>query len=193
MLFMPLDGDNIKTYSADKVVCIDHQTTERKDGRCFDFNEATSDTWEITCTDNRVLFWNPCTIGLFGNKAKTKAGKCTAGHLYYKQIGAISTGYIDANGPFFAVSCIRADGTISSILVFSKNIGTLKNLALTLHAKVSEYLAKENRSDSSLKEDIIANWNEYEKKLWNNTEKDIRFTVPSKGISIVATSRLSAM
>jgi hypothetical protein len=194
IVIIQTDGDRTKEFNVDKVVCMDLHTPDRKDGRCFDFDEPAPGTWEITCTDNRILFHNPGTVGrLFGNKAKVKPGKCTAGHLYYSQIGGLSTGYTDANSPFFSATCVRVDGTFSHILIFSKNLETLKTLAVELHSRISEYLAKENLTDSSVKKEIVSNWNEYESKLWDNTENDIRFTVPTKEFQAVANSRMSAM
>lgn len=193
ILFNEKDGMKRETTYLTKVSCLDQRTPDNQNGVYFDLEASAPDYWEATCTDNRIVFYCPQVNGLFGNKGKRKPMKCSAGHLYYSQIGGISTGYIDANSPLFAVSCVRADGTHSHIMMFSKDMGSLRNLALTVHANLSAYVERNALTDASVTQHIVDNWKSFGSNLWSDPNKDARFTVPTKGFSVVPVSRTSAM
>jgi hypothetical protein len=194
IIFTEADGNDRLMFTLDSAVCMDQHTPNNQNGRYFEFKNSPPNAyaWEITCTNERITFWCPLTAVLFG-PPKAKNGKCTAGHLYYKQIVGLSTGYIDASSPFFALSCIRVDGTHSHIMLFSKDLEVLRSLAKTLHSRISSFLDSRKLTDETVKAEIIAKWAEFEKSLWCNADNDIRFAVPTKGFEAVPNSRLSAM
>jgi hypothetical protein len=187
IIYTAADGDNRTTLSMDKVNCMD--VVNGRNEICFNFDEPNPDGWEITFTDERITFWHPLFLGLFGKKPKSKLGKCTAGHLYYKSIGMLSTGYLDANRPFLAMMCIRYDGTGSSVLLLSRDFNNLKNAALTLQARISTYLEETGLPQS---ENYKEGWAKFSETIWSNPDKDIRVSVPSNGIEKVHNSRISA-
>ena len=181
---LALDGVNITVIRFDNVACLD--STGGRQEKVFDFSGPGKNEWEVTFTDSRIIFWHPMTPGLFSSKPKTKAGKATAGHLYYNSIGGISTGYIDDNTPFFSCTCQRFDGTLSHILMFSE-IGTLEKAAKELHTRISAHLAKNGYSNNA---DNIQVWESFLDNVWKQKQNDIRATVPFAQLQKVANSRI---
>jgi len=191
------DGENHDAFHLDNVVCMDQHTPDGKNGKCFELESLASGKWTVVCTNNRITFWSPLVAGLFGNKGKEKAGKCSAGHLSYIQIGAVVTGYIDANTPFLAVTCNRADETHSSVLMFSRDMSVLKKLAMALHSQMSVAFAKGRFTDTdgnvvTADEKDIIEWENFEGKMWSDFESDLRFIVPKPGTAVTPNSRMSA-
>ena len=191
------DGESYDVFNIDNVVCMDNRTPDGKNGKCFELESLALGKWTVACTNNRITFWSPLTAALFGNKGKEKPGKCSAGHLSYLQIGMLVTGYIDANTPFLAVTCNRVDGTYSSILMFSKDMGILRTLAMTIHSRLSEHVQKGKFTDSdgnivAADEKYINEWKLFEEKMWSDSDSDIKFVVPTPATAATPNSRISA-
>jgi hypothetical protein len=180
---IPSDGENTVIIKFDNVACMD--SFGGRQDKVFDFVETGKNAWEVAITDSRITFWNPMVAGFFG-KPKLKAGKSTAGHLYYNSIGALSAGYIDDNTPFLSCTCQRYDGALSHILMFS-DIDTLKKTARELHSKISELLTTTGTSNTT--ENIQA-WESFVDNAWKQKLNDLRATVPFVQLKQVPNGRL---
>ena len=179
------DGANTTMIRLDNVACMDSDGGRQE--KVFDFCEPGKNEWEVTFTDSRITFWHPMVeAGLFRNKPKIKAGRATAGHLYYNSIGGLSTGYIDDNTPFFSCTCQRFDGAMSHILMFSE-IGILEKAAKELHTRISAFLEKNGFSDST---DNIPAWESFLDNAWKQKQNDLRATVPFAQLQKVASSKI---
>ena len=179
------DDANTTMIRLDNVACMDSDGGRQE--KVFDFCGPGKNEWEVTFTDSRIIFWHPMAeTGLFRNKPKIKAGKATAGHLYYNSIGGLSTGYIDDDTPFFSCCCQRLDGALSHILMFS-DIGTLGKAAKELHTRISAFLEKNGFSNSA---DNIPAWESFLDNMWKQKQTDLRATVPFAQLQKVANSRM---
>ncbi len=186
------DGTNFIKWNVDKITCYDLNTPDNNNGIFFELNEPIGDTWEVVCTDNRITFWTPYSKGLFGKTPKEKAGKCSAGHLYYNQIGGIRTGYIAPDKPFFSVGCRRTDGTMSNIMIFSKDKEKLKVIANGVHTKLTTYLKNNGlMGDSSQKSGNSVSWDEFLDSIFVDSKHDISTVVPTTNLKAVANSLFS--
>ncbi len=165
ILYNDADGKDFKVWNIDKITCYDTHTPNNQDGRYFELSEPDSSLWQVACTDRRMTFYCPYTYGFLGKGIKLKPNKCSAGHLSLEQIFELRAGYIGPEKPFFAVSCIRGDGTLSSIMMFDRDINKLREIAVEIHSKLT-VLLKEKGVYENVEKDRKVVWSKFPDLLW---------------------------
>ena len=188
----------ISEYLVDEVDCGDIS----KEGTVINYwlTDAPNKSWKVLVSKNRVAVWNQYSKNLFG-KTKIKAGKASAGHIYFGAIFQISTFYeINRdNVMVFIVSCFRKDGTKSIIGIKSTDADTMRKMAITIHDKVDEWIINDKRklvdngSLSENKKAILDKWNNYSNLIWREKDKEVTFTLPCDSFDIVANSKTEAV
>ena len=168
------DGDNIETFATGNIYNID-----------FLPNKTVGDVWsvkgaqyEVTLTDNRITFFSPLIKGMF-TPTTSKKGKCTAGHLYYKDISQIEVGHFNSgnedSGPFFSVGCFRSDDTVTSLIITSRDETRLRALAVACHSRLPSEMV---HATDIKREALGKNWEETAAKRienWTNFVRNISF------------------
>ena len=200
------DGESCVTMFVDKLACMDKNAPDPRTGQlydatCFQFKEPGGGSWEITCTAQRVTFWNSVTVNhdptrtsmYPGKKGKRIEGVCTAGHLYYKNLGSITTGFMEDFSPFLVLSCVRTDGTRASVfmLVNKVKMDMMRGFAFALYERVTAYLRSNELTDDSVREDYVEKWyNGFTNGIWTHRDTENRFIVPTKGFLTVPINRV---
>lgn len=194
LLFVSEDG-SLAEYSVETVNCVDFLS----DGRTqisFWLKEARSMSWKIYITDRRIGVWNSFTQGVLG-KAKEKAGKASAGHIYFSSVANLSAFYDKKTGnPVLLVCCYRNDGTRTAITMQSPDIETMKQLATELYDRIDKWIVKNSRklekNESSLEIHIEAldKWSVFISKLWENQDSEVSTFVPCESWEQVPDSRV---
>lgn len=188
-----VDGVERKKWCIDKVTCMDMNAPDRNNGITFEMNEPIHSSWEVVCTEGRTTFWNPYSLGLFGNTPKEKRGKCSAGHMYFGQVGGMTAGYINPQTPFFAVSCMRQDGTLSNIMMFDNDLEKLRAVAQGVHASLTVFIRKNGGiTEAADVGQRVVNWDDFPNLLWKDSSKDLRVITPVASLQKVANSRMGS-
>ena len=179
------------TVKADTVECRDFLSTGKSEIN-FWLEGVPASSWDITVTDQRFVVYNRFSKGLIG-KPKEKAGKASAGHMYYGSISNLST-FMDGRSPVLLVCCYRNDGTRTAFTIKSANIDSMKKLATELHDHIDRWIISQGRKldESDGNEKHIAalkKWKEFNENLWNG-DKEYSVFVPCQSWDQVPDSRV---
>lgn len=188
--FSEKDGSPL-TIKADKVECCDFLSTGKSEIN-FWLDGIPAGSWDITVTDQRLVVYSRFSKGLIG-KPKEKAGKASAGHMYYGSISNLSV-FLDGNVPVLLICCYRKDGTRTAFTIKSTNLDSMKKLAAELHDHIDRWIISQGRKldESDGDEKLIAvlkKWNEFNENLWNGN-KEYSVFVPCQSWDQVPDSRV---
>ncbi|MCL2408137.1 MAG: hypothetical protein FWC96_00770 [Oscillospiraceae bacterium] len=186
IMLTPDDGNNIVTIRADNICILED---EAKVFELYDITKSVPDkgAWEVMLTDQRIIFRHPMIAGLFSGKPKLKAGVASVGHLYYRSLGALMTGYIEPPAlPFLGCCCIRTTGAFTQICITAE-MNTLHRLAEALYIRLSAFMAVNGLSDDK---GHIEKWDNFRDNQWLQTQQITQVVVPQKAIYHVAKSQV---
>ena len=183
------DGE-IKTFSVDRVECRD-MIPNHGSQITFWLDDIPSNSWNVTITESRLLFWNPYSKGMIG-KPKVKSGKASGGNLAFKSILKISTFYDRVGCKVLLLICERKDGTNTAVSIAADN-ETMQNIFDALYAAIDKWsfaFGRLNADDGEAYAKRLAQWEHLPEAVWQNPNTEIVVSPPVNNYYLVPNCRL---
>ena len=170
--FTPWDGTARSNVTLDNV--LNRDEVNNRIETTFAIAELPKESWQLTFTESRLIFWSPYTIGMFGNKAKLKNGYATAGHLHFRNIALIRISNPKNDYSYLCVACVRTDKTFTNLMCIGE-VAALRETAQLLARYLTDY-HKSAGSESQELTGLIDSLRDFE---WNSSmAPDDLFNVP---------------
>lgn len=179
-----------KTFSADRVECRDMNAGHGSE-ITFWLDGIPCNSWKVTITESRLLFWNPFSKGLIG-KPKEKNGKASGGNLAFKSIKKLSTFYDRIGSKVILLVCERKDGTDTAISIAANN-ENMKEIFDALYAAIDKWsytYGRLNADDGEAYAKLLAQWEHLPEAVWYNPKAEIVVSPPVKNYHLVPNCRL---